>query len=61
MKMEMNYNRGLYFKNELELKRAISILSEYGFKDHEISSMSPYEAKMHLDNEHYYQKMKLSY
>ena len=46
----MDYNRGLYFKSELECQRALAILEEEGFCIADLLLLSPYEATLHLQN-----------
>lgn len=46
----MDYNRGLYFKTELECQRALAILEEQGFCLADLLLLSPYEASLQLKN-----------
>lgn len=47
----MDYNRGLYFKSELECQRAMAILEEQGFNVADLLLVSPYEATLQLQNQ----------
>ena len=46
----MDYNRGLYFQNELECQRAMAILQEQGFSSIQMALLSPFEATLQLQN-----------